>query len=572
MFKGINASPGVAIGKAFLLKKTKVEANKESIESTMIDDELKKLADAVAISKNELEVLQKKTAQELSEEEAQVFVAHAMFLDDPEFIGAVQNKIKDELVCAAWAMSEVTASFVTMFEGMDDEYFKERASDVGDVGERVLRHILGIDAPDLSNIDENTIVIAEDLTPSDTATMDKSKVIGFATDIGGRTSHTAIMARSLEIPAVLGLKDITAHAKTGDIIAVNGLDGTVFVNPDEEKTKEINRLKTDYEARQAKLAQLKDVPSVSKDGHHVELSCNIGTPEDVQGALKYGADGVGLYRTEFLYMNASQMPDEQTQFEAYKTVLENMGEKPVIIRTLDIGGDKKLPYLNLPDEMNPFLGVRAIRLCFKEVELFKTQLKAILRAAKYGNCHVMFPMISNIDEVRRAKQILEECKTELDEQGVEYGKDLKVGIMVEIPSAAVTADIIAKEVDFFSIGTNDLCQYTLAVDRMNERIANLYDPYNPAILRLVKHVIDAANQNGIFAGMCGEMAGEEDASVLLLGLGLHEFSMSASSILKIKEIITSASYEKAKELAEKALACENSQAVLELVKAFRDNL
>jgi len=568
--KGINASNGVAIGNVFLYEKQELIVEDKKITEAQVQENLDRLNGAVEISKKELEALRVKTEQELSAEEAQVFVAHAMLLDDPEFIGKVRKNIEGPQEAAS-AVDQITKETASIFEMMDDEYFKERASDMRDVGNRLLRHVMGVEAADLSSIGENTIVVAEDLTPSDTAQMDKTKVVGFATDVGGRTSHTAIMARSLEIPAVLGLVDVTKHVKTGDIIVVDGSNGVVEINPDDATVADYQAKKEAYEKELAELAKLKDLPAETKDGHKVELGANIGTPNDVEGALNYGADGIGLYRTEFLYMDASSMPDEEVQYEAYKKVLEGMDGKPVIIRTLDIGGDKKLDYLKMDDEMNPFLGVRAIRLCFNEIELFKTQLKAILRASVYGDAHIMFPMISNINEVRKAKGIVEECKAELQAAGKEFDPDTKVGIMVEIPSAAVTADLIAKEVDFFSIGTNDLCQYTLAVDRMNEKIAHLYDPYNPAILRLVKNVIDASNQyDGKFTGMCGEMAGEPDAALLLLGLGLHEFSMSASSLLKVKKIIREASYAEAKEMAEKALNAENSDAVLALVNEFKN--
>ncbi len=566
--KGINASPGIAIGKVFLLKKEKLEVSNKKISKDEVEAQVKKLNDAIEESKKDLDRLREKTIKELGEEEAQIFTAHAMLLDDVEYMGAVRNKIKDELVNAGQALAETTKFFFDIFSAMDDEYMKARSADVKDVGDRVLRKVLGIKSADLSDLDPNTVIVAEDLTPSDTAQMDKAHVVGFATNVGGRTSHTAIMARSLEIPAVLGLGNITEEVKDTYNIIIDGIDGDVIINPSKEDIDKYNAKKESYQKEQEELAKLIDLPSETKDGHKVEIVSNIGTPNDIEGANKYGAEGIGLYRTEFLYMNASEMPDEETQFEAYKTVLEGMDNKPVIIRTLDIGGDKKLDYLPLEEEMNPFLGFRAIRLCLKNEEMFKTQLRAILRAGAFGNAHIMFPMISNIKEVRKAKALVEECKAELKAQGKEYDENIKIGIMVEIPSAAVTADIIAKEVDFFSIGTNDLCQYTLAVDRMNQNISYLYDPFNPAILRLVKMVIDASHINNNFTGMCGEMAGDPKAVLLLLGLGLDEFSMSAQSMLQAKKIIRNTEYSKAKELAEKALKAESSDEVKELIDQY----
>ncbi len=450
---------------------------------------------------------------------------------------------------------------------MDDPYFSARAADIKDVGTRVLQNILGIVQADLSQLDEDVIIIADDLTPSDTAQMDKKRVMGFATNVGSRTSHTAIMARSLEIPAVLGLGDITELVRTGDLMVVDGLAGKVCVNPDSEQLALYENEKLKYQAYLKELEELKDLDAVTLDGRKVELVGNIGEPNDVTGVQKNGGTGIGLYRTEFLYMNSDVMPDEEKQFAAYRSVLEAFPDGPVIIRTLDIGGDKTLPYLPMDEELNPFLGLRAIRLCLKEVGLFKTQLRAILRASVYGHAHIMFPMISSITEVRQAKVILQDCMKELDEEQAPYDKDIKVGVMIEIPSAAIASDIISKEVDFFSIGTNDLCQYTLAVDRMNQEVSYLYDPFNPAILRLIKQVTATADKkDNFFTGMCGEMAGDPLAAILLLGLGLYEFSMSALSIPQIKKIIRSVRYEDAKNIAETALDMETSEEILDFVQ------
>ncbi|SHF23932.1 phosphoenolpyruvate--protein phosphotransferase [Alkalibacter saccharofermentans] len=563
--KGIGASPGIAIAQAFVLKHEEVVVDTSTVED--VQAQLDRLKVAVDKSREQLKVIQEKAVLELGEEEARIFSAHLMVLDDPEYVGQIEETIKSQKITADNGIKQITDQFVAIFESMDDEYMKERAADIKDVGGRLMRNALGLKEQDLSLIDEDTVVIAYDLTPSDTATMNKEKVLGFATDIGGRTSHTAIMARSLEIPAVLGLKSITQEVKDKDLVIVDGIEGVVIVNPDEKTQKEYLDKKAGYEAFIKELAELKDLPAKTVDGHEVELVGNIGTPKDIEGVLRNGGSGVGLYRTEFLYMDSDTMPDEEKQYKAYKEVLEGMGDHPVIIRTLDIGGDKNLPYLKLDEEMNPFLGLRAVRLCFVEKELFKTQLRAILRASAFGNAHIMFPMISNVEEVKQAKAILEECKEELRKENISFDENIKVGIMVEIPSAAVTADIIAPEVDFFSIGTNDLCQYTLAVDRMNETVSYLYQPLSPAILRLVKMVIDASHNagGGKFTGMCGELAGDPHAALILLGLGLDEFSMSASSVPQIKKIIRSVNKKDAEIIAEKALKLSTEAEVKAMV-------
>nr|WP_303864726.1 phosphoenolpyruvate--protein phosphotransferase [Alkalibaculum bacchi] len=562
--KGIGASPGIAISKAFILKDVVIEINTAKIEN--VHDECARLKDAIDNARLQINNIKQKAIEELGEEEAKIFDAHLMILDDPEYTGQIEQVINSEKITAENAANQVTEQFVMIFGMMEDEYMKERAADIKDVGSRLIRNILGVQTQNLSEISEDVIIIAKDLTPSDTAQMNKQRVKGFATDIGGRTSHTAIMARSLEIPAILGLKNITSSANDGDIIIVDGMTGEVIINPEEEVLKSYQDKKAEYEKFRKELEELKELPAETKDGHVVELVGNIGTPKDIEGVTRNGGQGVGLYRTEFLYMDSDEMPSEEKQFKAYKEVLEGMKGMPIIIRTLDIGGDKKLPYLQLEEEMNPFLGLRAVRLCFVEKDLFKTQLRAILRASAFGKALIMFPMISNVDEVRQAKVILDECRKELDAENIAYDKDLKVGVMVEIPSAAVCADIIAKEVDFFSIGTNDLCQYTLAVDRMNENVSYLYQPFNPAILRLVHNVIKASHQHeGKFTGMCGEMAGEPLAALILLGLGLDEFSMSASSIPQIKKIIRSVTLKEAQEIAQKALELATADEVMAMV-------
>ncbi|MBE0067860.1 phosphoenolpyruvate--protein phosphotransferase [Thermoanaerobacterium thermosaccharolyticum] len=568
MLKGVAASPGIAMGKVFLYTKKFAEINTRNIDASMVEDEIAKFENAIKLTKEQIEKIKERTEKEFGKDKAQIFEAHLMLANDPELFDAVVNMIKNELITADNAVNQVIEQHASMMESLDDKYLKERAVDLRDVGSRLINNLLGIVNANLSELDEDVIVIAKDLTPSDTATMKKERVLGFATDVGGRTSHTAIMARSLEIPAVVGTGNVTQNVAGGEIAIVDGNEGIVIINPSEDILKEYEDKLNKYKVRIEKLKELKDLPAVTTDGKRSMLVANIGTPKDVEGALKNGAEGVGLFRTEFLYMNRNDFPTEEEQFEAYKYVAEKMDGKPVTIRTLDIGGDKKLPYLNMPDEMNPFLGYRAIRLCLDEKEMFKTQLRALLRASAYGNILIMYPMISSVVEVRKANAILNEVKEELDRKGVKYDKNIKVGIMVEIPSAAVTADLLAKEVDFFSIGTNDLCQYTLAVDRMNERIKDYYKPFNPAILRLIKNVIDASHKEGIFTAMCGEMAGDPLTTVILLGLGLDEFSMSASSIPNIKNIIRNVSYEKAKEFTEMVLNMSTPDEIEDASKKF----
>jgi phosphotransferase system enzyme I (PtsI) len=539
---GIAASAGIAIAKAFLLENPELEITKKQVENTEL--ETVRFQEAVDKAKTELAVIKDRAFDELGEDKAAIFAAHLLVLDDPELIDAVKQKITSEKVNAESAMDEISSMFITMFEQMDNEYMKERAADIRDVSKRVLSHLLNVKFATPASISEEVIIIAEDLTPSDTAQLNRQFVKGFATDIGGRTSHSAIMSRSMEIPAVVGTKSITTQVENGVTVIIDGLDGKVIIDPSEDVVKEYKEKQESYARQKAEWAKLVNEATTSEDGHHVELAANIGTPADVQGVLENGGEGVGLYRTEFLYMGRDQLPTEEEQYNAYKEVLVKMGEKPVVIRTLDIGGDKELPYLDLPKEMNPFLGFRAIRLCLEEQDLFRTQLRALLRASAHGNLKIMFPMIATLDEFRSAKGILLEEKEKLVAEGTAVSDSIEIGIMVEIPSTAVMADIFAKEVDFFSIGTNDLIQYTMAADRMNEQVSYLYQPYSPAILRLVKMVIDAAHKEGKWAGMCGEMAGDPIAIPILLGLGLDEFSMSATSILPARSQIAKLTKEK----------------------------
>ncbi|ATA59329.1 phosphoenolpyruvate-protein phosphotransferase [Geobacillus stearothermophilus] len=561
---GIAASSGIAIAKAYRLETPDLAAEKRAVAD--VEAEVARLEAAVAKAKEELEAIKQHALEKLGEDKAAIFAAHLLVLDDPELLNPIKEKIQTERVNAEYALDETASFFISMFEAMDNEYMKERAADIRDVTKRVLAHLLGVTISNPSLISEEVVIIAEDLTPSDTAQLNRQYVKGFATDIGGRTSHSAIMARSLEIPAVVGTKTVTAEVKNGDIVIVDGLDGQVIINPSPELLAQYEQKRARYEAQKAEWAKLVHEATVTADGIHVELAANIGTPDDVKGALANGAEGIGLYRTEFLYMGRSELPTEDEQFVAYKTVLEQMNGKPVVVRTLDIGGDKELPYLQLPKEMNPFLGFRAIRLCLEMQDMFRTQLRALLRASVYGNLKIMFPMIATLDEFRQAKAILLEEKEALLRQGVAVADGIEVGMMVEIPAAAVMADQFAKEVDFFSIGTNDLIQYTMAADRMNERVAYLYQPYNPAILRLISHVIDAAHREGKWVGMCGEMAGDPIAIPILLALGLDEFSMSATSILPARAQLKQLAKEEAARIKETVLSLGTAEEVVSFVK------
>ena len=570
MLKGIAASDGVAVAKAYLLVQPDLTFSKATVEDTAAEEA--RLDAALAKSTEELQQIREKAAQSLGEAEAQVFDAHLMVLSDPEMVGQIKQNIKDNSVNAESALKEVTDMYIGMFEAMEDNaYMQERAADIRDVAKRILAHLLGVTLPNPSMINEEVVVVAHDLTPSDTAQLDRNFVKAFVTDIGGRTSHSAIMARSLEIPAIVGTKEITAKVKEGDILAVNGIEGDVIIDPTDEQKAEFEKAGADYAAQKAEWEKLKNAETVTADGKHFELAANIGTPKDLVGVHNNGGEAVGLYRTEFLYMDSPDFPTEDDQYEAYKAVLEGMEGKPVVVRTMDIGGDKELPYLQLPHEMNPFLGYRALRISLSEQgdEMFCTQMRALLRASVHGNLRIMFPMVATLKEFRAAKAIFEEEKQKLISEGKEVSDTIQVGIMIEIPAAAVLADKFAKEVDFFSVGTNDLIQYTMAADRMNERVSYLYQPYNPSILRLIKNVIDAAHAEGKWAGMCGEMAGDQTAVPLLVGMGLDEFSMSATSILKTRSLMKRLDTAKMAELADRALKeCDMMEEVVELVHEY----
>ena len=563
--QGIAASDGIAIAKVYTLTEPDLTVTKVTVEDS--EKEVSRLDDALAASIKDVELIKETALKNLGEEEAQVFDAHLMVLSDPELIGQVKDSITSNKVNAESALKEVTDMFISIFAGMEDNpYMQERAADIRDVSKRVLAHLLGVKIPSPATIKDEVIIVAADLTPSDTAQLNRQYVKAFVTDIGGRTSHSAIMARSLEIPAIVGTKEVTSTAKDGDIIIVDGLTGDVFLNPSEEVIAEYRAKAEAFAAQKAEWEKLKDSKTYTKDGHQVELAANIGTPKDLEGVVNNGAEGVGLYRTEFLYMDSDHFPTEDEQFEAYKQVLEGMQGKKVVVRTLDIGGDKHLSYYEFPQEMNPFLGYRAIRLCLKETDIFKTQLRALCRASVYGRLCIMFPMIATVKEFRDAKAIFEEVKAELVAEGVAVSDSIEVGMMVEIPAAAVLADQFAKYADFFSIGTNDLIQYSMAADRMSEHVSYLYQPYNPSVLRLVANTIKGAHEHGKWVGMCGAMAGEPHAVPILLGLGLDEFSMSATQILKARKVVKSLSYEEMQGLAQECLNKDTADEVLETVK------
>lgn len=560
---GIAASSGIAMAKAYRLVEPDLSFEKKIIED--IYEEINRFYSAIVKAKKELEQIRDRAKNDIGDDKAAIFDAHLLILSDPDLLNRTVENIKTSKVNAEYALKRTSDMFIRLFEQMDNEYMKERAADIRDVSKRLLSHLLGVKIVNPSMIMEEVIIVAEDLTPSDTAQLNRTFVKGFTTDIGGRTSHSAIMARSMEIPAVVGTKTATEMISDGDFVIVDGLKGEVLINPTQEMVTQYKKKQADFDSQKEEWAKLVNEETVTADGHHVELAANIGSPKDLDRVIQNGSEAIGLYRTEFLYMDKDQLPSEEEQYQAYKEVLEGMKGKTVVVRTLDIGGDKELPYLNLPKEMNPFLGFRAIRLCLEEQGMFRTQLRAILRASTAGNLKVMFPMIATLDEFRQAKAVLEEERKKLVSEGISVSDSIEVGIMVEIPSTAIIADQFAKEVDFFSIGTNDLIQYTLAADRMNERVSYLYQPYNPAILRLVKMVIDAAHREGKWAGMCGEMAGDETAIPLLLGLGLDEFSMSATSILKARSQILRLSKKEMESLVEKALQMSTTSEVMKAV-------
>jgi len=563
---GIAASPGIAIGKVFVLDSGDVSITKRTIKDTMVPKEITRFQDALTMTRAEILNIRDKISHEMGKEHADIFNAHLMVLEDRSIIEEVMERIKKEKLSSEYIFSQVLKKHVSSFLRINDEYLRERVSDINDVGRRILRHLAGEQRMLLSDLKEKAIVVSYDLSPSDTAMMHRKNVIGFATDIGGRTSHTAIMAKSLEIPAVVGLETITDEVKSGDWIIVDGIQGVVVVNPTPGELNKYKQEQIRYQEFSKGLKKFRDLPCITSDGRRIELAANIELPEETLSVISHGADGIGLYRTEFLYMNRSDLPTEEEQYQAYKQVVMAMAPKPVILRTFDLGGDKFLSHLDMPREMNPFLGWRAIRFCLASPEIFKMQLRAILRASAHGRLRLMYPMISGVGELKQANKMLEEAKSELRSRNVYFDEEMEVGAMIEIPSAALTCDLLATEVDFFSIGTNDLIQYTLAVDRINEKIAYLYEPSHPAVLRLLKNVIETGHSKGIWVGICGEMAGDPMMTPVLLGFGIDEISTSPVMLPEIKKIIRSMSFSDAQEMAKAALTFRTGGEVVNYLK------
>ena len=561
LLKGIPAAPGLIVGKAFCLGSEDMQVQKRTISESQVPKEVTRFEEALIKTRAEILDIQKKISREMGVRHAQIFNAHLLVLEDRTLIEGVITRLKKERFCIEYIFLEVLKKYIKTFSHIDDPYLRERLSDIEDVGKRILRNLRGIRRDILTNLKEKLIIVAYDLSPSDTASMHKEKVIGFITDIGGKTSHTAIMAKALEIPAVVGLEEATAKIETGDNIIVDGTRGEVLINPD-RATLDKYKLQSEKLVRQELvLLKLRDLPAETLDGREVQLAANIELPEELASVVAHGAKGIGLYRTEYFYMNRMDLPTEEEHFEAYKKVSQQVEPYSVVIRTLDLGGDKFLSQLDIPQEMNPYLGWRAIRFCLARPEIFKVQLRAILRASAYGKLKLMYPMISGIEELRQANRMLEQVKEELRRRKIPFDEDIEVGAMIEIPSAALTCDILAKEADFFSIGTNDLIQYSIAVDRVNEKIAYLYEPAHPAVLRLIKNVIDSGHKENVWVGMCGEMASEPAFALLLLGLGLDEFSVSPAAVPGIKRVIRSVTLKQAKDMARKALTLTTGKEV-----------
>lgn len=568
MISGILASPGIAFGKALILKEDEIVIKRKKISTTQVDQEIKRFLDGRDKTVKQLEAIKIKARETFGEEKEAIFEGHIMLLEDDELKQEIISLIKEEHASAETAADAVIEGQAKALGELNDDYLKERAADVRDIGKRLLQNIIGLHIVDIGAIENQVILVAKDLTPSETAQLNLDNVLGFITDLGGRTSHTSIMARSLELPAIVGTGSITKQVKNDDYLILDGVNNRIFVNPSEKVVKELKEIYSQYITEKNELAKLKDLPAITLDGHQVEVCANIGTIKDIAAAERNGAEGVGLYRTEFLFMDRESLPSEEEQYLAYKAAAESMGSQAMIVRTMDIGGDKDLPYMNLPKEANPFLGWRAIRIAMDRKEILHAQLRGILRASVFGKLRIMFPMIISVEEIRSLKNELEQLKEQLRKEGKLFDENIEVGIMVETPASAVIASHLAKEVDFFSIGTNDLTQYTLAVDRGNDLISHLYNPMTPSVLSLIKHVIDASHAEGKWTGMCGELASDERATILLLGMGLDEFSMSAISIPSIKKIIRNTNFEDAKVLAEQALALPTAKELTNLVNKF----
>ncbi|MCG8430757.1 MAG: phosphoenolpyruvate--protein phosphotransferase [Candidatus Omnitrophica bacterium] len=563
--KGIAAAHGIVIAPAYKIGKEELIIPKERINEADIPLQIQLFEEALIKTRREIIQLQKRIGAEMGQDEAQIFDAHLLVLEDRMLIEEVISRLKKDRVNVAFIFHEVLKKYVDVFSRIEDEYLKERTADINDVGRRILRNLIGQQSTDLGNLKEKVVIVAHDLSPSDTAAIKKQSVCAFVTDVGGKTTHTAIMAKSLEIPAVVGMEEATAKIKQGDLLIVDGSAGIVIVSPDEDTLKEYRKEEERLAGVVQRFLPAKDLPAVTTDGHTVKIHANIEFPDEVGSVKTHGAEGIGLYRTEFFYMNRKDLPLEEEHYEAYTFVARQMRPHPVIVRTLDLGGDKFLSQFNIPHEMQAFLGWRAIRFCLARPDIFKLQLRAILRASVHGDLKLMYPMISGVEEIRQANAILQEAKDELKSQGFAFNDKLEVGAMIEVPSAALTADIIAREVDFFSIGTNDLIQYSLAVDRANEKVAYLYEPAHPAVLRIIKSVIDAAHKANIPVAMCGEMAGEPSFALMLLGLGLDEFSMPPLDIPEVKYIIRSVTHEQAKDIAQKCLSLPTNHEVQEYI-------
>jgi len=567
VLKGIPASPGITMGKVYPLYDEEVAIPRIKISEKLVESEITRFKNALTKTRSEILAIHKRIAREMGVEKARIFGAHLMVLEDEVLISEVIAKLKKDSFVAEYAFWEVLRKYAKVLSKSDDEYLRERVSDINDVGKRILKNLLGAEHHSLEKLSKKSVVVAYDLSPSDTAMMHRGNVIAFATDIGARTSHTAIMAKSLEIPAVVGLESITSSVREGSPIIVDGNRGIVIINPLNDTIKKYRLKRKRFEKFEKHLLKLKNLPARTLDGKEIELAANIELPEDVAGVLTHGAKGIGLYRTEYFYMNRKILPSEDEQFEAYKQAALKVSPHSVIVRTLDLGGDKFLSQFEVPHDMNPFMGWRAIRFCLARPDIFKAQLRAILRASYYGKLKIMYPMISGVEELRQANGILEESRVELRKKSIPFDKNMEVGAMIEVPSAALTSDLLAKEIDFFSIGTNDLIQYALAVDRVNEKIAYLYEPAHPAVLRLIKTIIDNGHKAKVWVGMCGEMAGDVTLALVLLGLGLDEFSASPMVVPEIKRIIRSVKYSQAKKIAEEALSLSTGKEVAAMAKA-----